>query len=109
LEEQDRLQGEAAAVLADLDLTSRLRAIGEPTLVGSAALGVMVRRDLDLTVSCPRLDGSTTAAVATLGADLALHERVRQVQIRDDTGAWNTDPGYPDGFHLGVRYRSPTG
>ena len=29
--------------------------------------------------------------------------------IRDDTGAWNTDPRYPDGLYLGVRYRAREG
>jgi hypothetical protein len=77
--------------------------------VGSAALGVMVRRDLDLTVICAALDEPTHARVVRLGGDLALDERVRQVVIRDDTGAWNTDPRYPDGLYLGVDARSDGG
>src|SRR4051812_37788474 len=109
LARQAELQAEAAAVAADLDLDRRLAEFGTPVRVGSAALGVMVRRDLDMTVICPDLAGPTRAAVAVLGAELTGHERVRQVLIRDDTGAWNTDPLYPDGLYLGVRYRSAEG
>lgn len=93
----------------DLLLDERLPALGTPTWVGSAALGLMVRRDLDVTVACPALGISVTEAVAELGARLAVHPRVRQVQFRDDTGHWNTDPAYPDGLCLGVEYRSSRG
>jgi NADP-dependent 3-hydroxy acid dehydrogenase YdfG len=109
LRQQDELQAEAGVVSVDLQLDQWLSAVGEPVRVGSAALGLLVRRDLDLTVVCPALDPATTEAVAQLGARLAVHPRVRQVQLRDDTGHWNTDPTYPDGLYLGVRYRSPQG
>lgn len=103
---QEVLQAEARAVSLDLLLDERLSALGSPTWVGSAALGLMVRRDLDVTVTCPALGISVTGAVAELGARLAVHPRVRQVRFRDDTGHWNTDPAYPDGLYLGVEYRS---
>jgi hypothetical protein len=109
LRHQDELQAEAGVVSADLQLEQRLSAVGQPVPVGSAALGLMVRPDLDLTVVCPALDPATAGAVAQIGARLAVHPRVRQVQVRDDTGVWNTDPTYPDGLYLGVRYRSPQG
>jgi hypothetical protein len=109
LQRQDELQAEVDAVSVDLQLDERLSAVGEPVRVGSAALGLMVRRDLDITVVCPALDTATTEAVAHIGARLAVHPRVRQVQFRDDTGEWNTDPTYPDGLYLGLRYRSPQG
>lgn len=66
----------------------------------------MVWRDLDFTVICSELDAE---CVATIGARLAVHPRIQQVLIRDDTGSWNTDPTYPDGLYLGLRYRSPGG
>jgi hypothetical protein len=53
--------------------------------------------------------GVRAEAVAQTGARLAVHPRVRQVQFRDDTGVWNTDPAYPDGLYLGLGYRSPQG
>lgn len=107
LARQDRLQEEARAVRVDLALDDRASRLGEVVLVGSAALGLMVWRDLDLTVVCPHLD---LPAVADLGAALASHDRVGEVRFRDDTGTWNTDPAtYPDGLYLGLRYRSRAG
>ncbi|MFD8708450.1 hypothetical protein ACFV1W_38715 [Kitasatospora sp. NPDC059648] len=108
LRHQAALQAEAEAVHADLGLDTGLGALGTPVRVGSSALGLMVRRDLDVTVVCPRLDQAVHERVAALGARLALHRRVRQVRLRNDTGAWNEDPdAYPDGLYLGLSYRSP--
>ncbi|MEU4300847.1 hypothetical protein [Kitasatospora aureofaciens] len=108
LRHQAALQAEADAVHADLGLDTRLGALGTPVRVGGSALGLMVRRDLDVTVVCPRLDTAAHERVAALGARLAVHERVRQVRLRNDTGAWNEDPdAYPDGLYLGPSYRSP--
>ncbi|MBC3839433.1 hypothetical protein GXW82_02100 [Streptacidiphilus sp. 4-A2] len=109
LRQQDELQAEASTVNDDLGLDGLLGRLGEPVRVGSARLGLMVRRDLDITVVCPRLGDTALAAVAGLGARLALHERVGQVRFRKDTGTWNTDPAYPDGLYLGLGYRSPQG
>ena len=106
---QDELQAEASTVNNDLGLDELLGRLGDPVRVGSARLGLMVRPDLDITVVCPRLGDPALAAVAGLGARLALHERVWQVRLRKDTGAWNTDPAYPDGLYLGLGYRSPQG
>jgi hypothetical protein len=106
LEQQNALQGEVETVVADLGLDGRLGQVGRPVRVGSAALGLMVWRDLDITVVCESLD---VAAVVELGAQLALHPRTRRVEFRNDMGAWNADPGYPDGLYLGLGYRSPAG
>jgi hypothetical protein len=51
----------------------------------------------------------STAVRGQAGAALARHPRVWKVQIRDDTGAWNVDPDYPDGWYLGLHYRSAAG
>ncbi|MCC3771261.1 hypothetical protein K6I34_004133 [Streptomyces sp. UNOC14_S4] len=109
LQAQEALQVEADEVADDLGLAGLLAGCGEPVRVGSSALGLMVRRDIDITVICPALDLAAKRAVAGIGAVLAVHDRVRQVRFRDDTGHWNTDPGYPDGLYLGVEYRSPGG
>ena len=106
LRRQDELQAEAASVRADLRLDRYLGVHGTVVPVGSAALGLMVWRDLDLTVVCRELD---VAAVAGTGAQLAGHPQVREVCFRNDTGDWNTDPVYPDGLYLGLRYRAETG
>ncbi|MEV0696859.1 hypothetical protein AB0I53_02920 [Saccharopolyspora sp. NPDC050389] len=109
LERQESISSEAHQVAAELDLMAILGAVGEPVRVGSSALGVMVRRDLDVTVVCRELDRAAHLAVARIGADLAVLERVREVRFRDDTGMWNTDPRYPDGLYLGVSYRALDG
>ena len=100
------LEQEADEVESDLALRSLLGSVGRPVRVGSAALGVMVHRDLDLTVVCSEL---SVLAVAEVGAQLALHSRVRSVVLRNDTGEWNVDPAYPDGLYLGIGYRSSEG
>jgi hypothetical protein len=106
LEQQQALQEEAAAVLADLELLPLLQQVGRPVQVGSVALGLMVARDIDLTVLCAELE---TAAIFSVLAPLAAHPRVRELRFRDDTGHWNVDPNYPDGLYWGPRYRSEAG
>jgi hypothetical protein len=100
-ERQDALQVQAQAVLADLDVVAHLRDIGEPTQVGSSALGLMVARDIDLTTLCPSLE---PGPVFDLGRHLARHPRVRRLTFRKDTGRWNTHPVYPDGIYWLVEY-----
>ncbi|MCX4679131.1 hypothetical protein OG413_28150 [Streptomyces sp. NBC_01433] len=103
LGEQDALRAEAEGVYRELRLDKLLADVGTPTVVGSAALGLMVRRDLDLDVVCERLDDAAVAAVAAVGARLATHPHVRVVTFRNDCGAWNREPdAYPDGLYLGV-------
>jgi hypothetical protein len=103
LENELSLQLEVKEVEKDLGLLGLLGSLGRPFRVGSAALGVMVHRDLDVTVVCSALD---VDAVADLGARLACHSRVRSVFFRNDNGEWNVDPTYPDGLYLGVSYGS---
>ena len=103
---QDALQAEVRQVESDLRLDSLLEQVGRPVRVGSAALGLMVWRDLDITVICAKLD---IGPVTKIGATLGSHPRIREVLFRDDTGSWNTDPAYPDGVYLGIAYRAPSG
>ncbi len=97
------LEDEADRVRTDLDLDSILGAVGVPHVVGSAALGLMVWPDLDVTVVCPRLDLGVIHGAARR---IVEHPRVRQLTMRNDTGAWNADPAaYPDGVYWGIDYR----
>jgi hypothetical protein len=105
LSRQGELQVEARAVEADLQLDEVLGALGEVNRVGSAALGLMVWRDIDLTVVCAKL---ALEPVTAAGARLAAHPRVNTVTFRNDSGRWKTNSSYPDGLYLGVGYRSPT-
>ena len=99
----EELAAAAAAVRADLALDVVLGAVGEPHLVGSAALGLMVRPDLDITVVCEALDVSVLWCAAT---DVVAHPRVRRLTFRNDSGHWLTDPEkYPDGIYWGIDYR----
>lgn len=103
---QDALQAEAAAVLLDLDLLARIAPIGRPTQTGSSALGLMVARDIDVTTLVPTLD---VESVFALGRDLAAHACVRRLTFRNDTGAWNMDPAYPDGLYWQLEYVASNG
>lgn len=103
---QDVLRAEAVDVLLDLDLFERLGTVGRPVQTGSLALGLMVWRDIDVTVRCPTL---AVAPIFEALRPLALHPRVRRLVFRNDTGHWNTDPDYPDGLYWGVDCRSQAG
>ncbi len=106
LARQEDLQAEAAAVLADLELLPLLERAGRPVQVGSVALGLMVARDLDLTVLCPTLDPTGSFDVVR---PLAAHPRISELRFRNDTGPWNVDPDYPHGVYWGARYRDGAG
>jgi hypothetical protein len=102
LTRQRELQAEAEQVRAQLGLDQILGAVGEPVLVGSAALGLMTWRDMDITVVCQSLEKHPVLAAAV---KLAAHQDVKTLQYRDDSGRWNEDPDrYPDGLYLGLRY-----
>jgi hypothetical protein len=111
LEKQRLLQEEADHVVELLRLDALLSHIGRLVRVGSSAMGLMVRRDIDITVICKELSSATLAAFVQAGAKLMLMDRnVISVRFRNDTGAWNTDPAsYPDGLYLGVSARTNQG
>jgi hypothetical protein len=111
LDSQRLLQEEADQVVELLQLDALLSHIGRPVRVGSSAMGLMVRRDIDITVICKELSAATLAAFVQAGAKLMLMDRnVISVRFRNDTGAWNTDPAsYPDGLYLGVSARTNQG
>ena len=99
----EELVAAAAAVRADLALDDVLGVLGEPHLVGSAALRLMVWPDLDITVVCEALD---VAALYRAAVDLVGHRHVRQLTFRNDSGPWNSHPEkYPDGVYWGIDYR----
>lgn len=91
VERQRALQEEAAAVLDDLELLPLLQTLGDPVKVGSVALGLMVARDIDLTILCPELDAGRVFEVVQ---PLVAHPRVRELRFRNDTGHWNDDSNF---------------
>lgn len=104
--QQEALQVEASEVADELRLYELLSQAGEPVRVGSSALGLMVWRDLDMTVKCSRLNQPLTAHIAS---ELMLHAGVRELKFINDTGVYNTDPLYPDGLYIGLKYISERG
>ena len=104
---QHSLQSESDVVVRDLNLEEMLSNLGKVTRVGSSAMGLMVRRDIDITVTCSKIDAPTTEAFALVGARLmSMTEQVVEVRYRNDTGAWNADPEkYPDGLYLWLSVR----
>src|SRR5436190_24163761 len=111
LDDQRLLQEEADGVVELLQLEALLSDIGKPMRVGSSAMGLMVRRDIDITVICRDLSSETHAAFIQVGAKLmSIDRHVVSVRFRNDTGAWNADPAsYPDGLYLGVSARAKGG
>ncbi len=109
IDSQKQLQKEAATIVELLGLEAMLTGIGRPLRVGSSAMGLMVQRDIDITVVCDSLDGSTLRAFAEIGARLMpMDKYVTGVRLRNDTGVWNVDPAsYPDGLYLGLSVRAP--
>ncbi|GGB54357.1 hypothetical protein F3157_14520 [Virgibacillus dakarensis] len=106
LARQLQLQAEADAIAEEMHLKQLLATAGTPVKVGSSALGLMVWRDLDITVACSKLN---IAAISGIAAQLMSNPQVRDLKFINDTGNWNTDPTYPDGYFLGMTYESKNG
>lgn len=92
LRRQDSLQAEAEALLARCDLLRHLQLAGRPELIGSAALGLMVWRDIDIMVRAPGL--SAAQAFAALGP-LINDPRVAQMRYLNQSGPFN-ETGQPE-------------
>lgn len=108
---QSQLQLEADEVVRMLGLNALLGKIGRPIRVGSSAMGLMVRRDIDITVVCNRLNGDTLSAFSAVAAQMISRtDCVMAVRFRNDTGQWNMEPEkYPDGHYLWLSVRAPDG
>ncbi|PUA37044.1 hypothetical protein C8Z91_22110 [Paenibacillus elgii] len=106
LTRQHELQMEAKAVAKELKIDELLSLAGQPVRVGSAALGLMVWRDLDITVVCSKLNIDVVTRIAS---EIMVRQGVREVRFLNDSGVWNTDPGYPDGLYLGLKYKALSG
>ncbi len=102
LAHQDALQSEASAVLDDLGLFAHLQGAGEVVPIGSYTLGLMVWRDIDLSVYCISL--SADRAFAAL-RPLASHPRVVRLNFDNWRGP-NGTADFPDGYYWGIRYRA---
>ncbi|HEX6346759.1 hypothetical protein [Umezawaea sp.] len=92
LARQADLQREAARVVADLDLMALLGRLGRVEVIGSAASGLMVWRDLDISVHT----SASRAEVADVVRDLVAHPEVADLHF--------TGPHTPSGLPKDQRY-----
>lgn len=106
LTQQNALQTEADEVVNELKLHHILSTVGQPIRVGSSALGLMVWRDIDITVVCSKLN---IADVVSLGSMLMMRSGVEELRFRNDSGSLKSDDDYPDGLYFGLKYKSNTG
>lgn len=107
LHRQDRLQAEAEFVLEDLKLIRLLSPLGSPVLLGSAALGLMVWPDIDVTIACPGL--TIDQALETMHP-VYIHPQIKRVRYRNEAGHFNpTGLELDDRYYFGVYYHASTG
>lgn len=106
-EQQNRLQQEANNVLTKLRLPGRLSVVGRPIQVGSSALGLMTRRDLNINVICAELD---LKKVAKICADLIGLEGIRELRFTNGTDTFNQNTSTTvAGFNLSLTYQAEKG
>lgn len=86
LTRQKALQVEAEQVLAALNITAMLACAGPPVFNGSYVTGLMVWRDLDVSVTAPEM---TSRQVYETMLPLLTHPDVTLVRYRNEAGARN--------------------
>ncbi len=101
----ERLQSEAHEVLADLGLLSFLAKYGRPEIVGSTALGLMTRRDIDIDVVVSGEIQDEDAWEA--GRYLLAHYEIALLLMADDRG--NASRKRPPSMYVGAKYRNRCG
>lgn len=102
LRRQADLQAEAREVLDDLALFDCLRTAGRVEQVGSSVSGLMVWRDLDLSVTGP---GMTADRAWAAVRPLLIHPQVVQVLYRLETGERSpTGHAADERFYYVLRY-----
>lgn len=106
LKQQQELQVEVKEILTELKLNDLLSTVGEPVQVGSSALGLMVWRDIDITVVCSKLNIN---AIAQVASKLITYKGMREVKFINDSGIFNNSSDYPDGLYFGLKYKSLKG
>lgn len=103
LEYQNILQLEAQKVMDELKIISLLSTVGKPIQVGSSVYGLMVWRDIDITVVCSKLD---IKLVAEIASTIILQKGVREISFINDSNEHKADDSYPDGLYIGINYVS---
>ncbi|MEQ4204458.1 hypothetical protein ABN028_09400 [Actinopolymorpha sp. B17G11] len=100
LQRQDDLQAEAGQVSADLRLDVVLGQVGRVVPIGSAASGLMVWRDLDLSIYCTGAEPGRD--VATALRDLLADPRLLEAEYRNEVGPRSPSGGTHDQRYYAV-------
>ena len=104
LQRQATLQNEAQAVVQNLDLVLLLSKAGVVRVHGSSVLGLMTWRDIDISVSSPRLSIERAYEVMM---PLLTHPRVKQVRYLNESNSFNsTDLPRDERYFFMVLYDS---
>ncbi|HEY0807063.1 MAG TPA: hypothetical protein VGD84_18480 [Pseudonocardiaceae bacterium] len=107
LARQERLQQEAHEVMTELDLPAMLGRVGRVEVIGSAASGLMVWRDLDISVYT---DAGAADRVAAAMRALVANPAVLDLHYANETGSRSPSGGAHDQrYYAVVRYLSRGG
>lgn len=105
-----QLQQEAKRILGELGLVKILREISEPKVVGSAANGLMVAKDIDIHAYVREYD---MQKVVNLLPRLALLSTIQKVQFnnyRELRRDYRKDRvNFPHAYYVGLRSLQPSG
>lgn len=110
LRHEAELQREANLVLTDLQLLPLLQTWGDPHLVGSLPMGLMMVRDIDFNVLVPHVDAATLRTAYLAIASIAVHPRVFRLRYVSQLRPFNPDGSrVEEGFYCGIHYRVENG
>lgn len=100
LQKAYRLKLEANKVLSELDLIDTLQKVGEPNLVGSIVLDLMVYKDIDIEVIVDPLNRKSISQVIS---NLALKDS-RRIDFSVINNTSHIKLKFPEGIYLGIKY-----
>jgi hypothetical protein len=102
LTRQTTLQARAREIVAELDLVRIFASVGKAILVGSAEMGLMAWRDIDVDILCPDPDPDH---IWDAIRPLASHPCIRKLRWTNESGPFNsTGQLRDDGYYLGIHY-----
>jgi hypothetical protein len=101
------LQSEADEVMRTLDLMTMLGVLGHPDQIGSSVSGLMVWRDIDVTVRCRDV---TLERVWNALRPLLINPRITRLNYSNETGA-RSPTGEPadERFYFVIHYEPASG
>lgn len=100
LKQQEELHDEGQKVLDELGLLPELQKYGQPVIVGSFALGLLTRRDIDLEVIVDSLNKKQVQGVCAYLVGLNLPRM--DLTVMDNTV--DKVPQLPNSYYVGIKY-----